>query len=146
MAEPIRLLIHGASGRMGRALLRLSAADARFSVVAAISRSGASTVAELSAIGRPAILVPLPHALDQDRRRLLHGGVIVAGVGLLAGCGALSLPSPRATRGARIGLLAVSPLQVPAPSIEAAVGVFRGTAGGHLAVVLGRPSPDQGVA
>ena len=32
-----------------------------------ISRSGASTVAELSAIGRPAILVPLPHALDHDQ-------------------------------------------------------------------------------
>ena len=32
-----------------------------------VSRSGASTVAELSAIGRPAILVPLPHALDQDQ-------------------------------------------------------------------------------
>jgi UDP-N-acetylglucosamine--N-acetylmuramyl-(pentapeptide) pyrophosphoryl-undecaprenol N-acetylglucosamine transferase len=32
-----------------------------------VSRSGASTVAELSTIGRPAILVPLPHALDQDQ-------------------------------------------------------------------------------
>ena len=32
-----------------------------------VGRSGASTVAELSAIGRPAILVPLPHALDQDQ-------------------------------------------------------------------------------
>ena len=32
-----------------------------------ISRSGASTVAELAAIGRPAILVPLPGALDQDQ-------------------------------------------------------------------------------
>jgi UDP-N-acetylglucosamine--N-acetylmuramyl-(pentapeptide) pyrophosphoryl-undecaprenol N-acetylglucosamine transferase len=32
-----------------------------------IARSGAGTVAELSAIGRPAILVPLPHALDQDQ-------------------------------------------------------------------------------
>jgi UDP-N-acetylglucosamine--N-acetylmuramyl-(pentapeptide) pyrophosphoryl-undecaprenol N-acetylglucosamine transferase len=32
-----------------------------------ISRSGASTVAELAAIGRPAILVPLPHSLDQDQ-------------------------------------------------------------------------------
>jgi UDP-N-acetylglucosamine--N-acetylmuramyl-(pentapeptide) pyrophosphoryl-undecaprenol N-acetylglucosamine transferase len=32
-----------------------------------ISRSGASTVAEVSAIGRPAIFVPLPHALDQDQ-------------------------------------------------------------------------------
>ena len=33
-----------------------------------ISRSGAGTVAELAAIGRPGILVPLPHALDQDQR------------------------------------------------------------------------------
>jgi len=32
-----------------------------------VARSGASTVAELSAIGRPAVLVPLPHALDQDQ-------------------------------------------------------------------------------
>jgi UDP-N-acetylglucosamine--N-acetylmuramyl-(pentapeptide) pyrophosphoryl-undecaprenol N-acetylglucosamine transferase len=41
-----------------------------------ISRSGASTVAELSAIGRPAILVPLPHALDQDQ--LANAGVLEA--------------------------------------------------------------------
>jgi UDP-N-acetylglucosamine--N-acetylmuramyl-(pentapeptide) pyrophosphoryl-undecaprenol N-acetylglucosamine transferase len=32
-----------------------------------IARSGASTVAELSVIGRPSILVPLPGALDQDQ-------------------------------------------------------------------------------
>jgi UDP-N-acetylglucosamine--N-acetylmuramyl-(pentapeptide) pyrophosphoryl-undecaprenol N-acetylglucosamine transferase len=32
-----------------------------------VSRSGASTVAELAGIGRPGILVPLPHALDQDQ-------------------------------------------------------------------------------
>jgi UDP-N-acetylglucosamine--N-acetylmuramyl-(pentapeptide) pyrophosphoryl-undecaprenol N-acetylglucosamine transferase len=32
-----------------------------------VARSGASTVAELAAIGRPSILVPLPHALDQDQ-------------------------------------------------------------------------------
>lgn len=32
-----------------------------------IGRSGGSTVAELAAIGRPSILVPLPHALDQDQ-------------------------------------------------------------------------------
>jgi UDP-N-acetylglucosamine--N-acetylmuramyl-(pentapeptide) pyrophosphoryl-undecaprenol N-acetylglucosamine transferase len=32
-----------------------------------IGRSGGSTVAELAAIGRPAILVPLPHAIDQDQ-------------------------------------------------------------------------------
>jgi UDP-N-acetylglucosamine--N-acetylmuramyl-(pentapeptide) pyrophosphoryl-undecaprenol N-acetylglucosamine transferase len=32
-----------------------------------ISRSGASTVAELAVIGRPAILIPLPGALDDDQ-------------------------------------------------------------------------------
>jgi len=43
-----------------------------------VSRSGASTVAELAAIGRPAILVPLPHALDQDQ---------CANAGVLEGAG-----------------------------------------------------------
>jgi UDP-N-acetylglucosamine--N-acetylmuramyl-(pentapeptide) pyrophosphoryl-undecaprenol N-acetylglucosamine transferase len=32
-----------------------------------VARAGASTVAELTAIGRPALLVPLPHALDNDQ-------------------------------------------------------------------------------
>lgn len=32
-----------------------------------VSRSGASTASELAVIGRPAILIPLPHALDQDQ-------------------------------------------------------------------------------
>ena len=32
-----------------------------------IGRAGASSVAELSVIGRPSILVPLPHALDNDQ-------------------------------------------------------------------------------
>jgi UDP-N-acetylglucosamine--N-acetylmuramyl-(pentapeptide) pyrophosphoryl-undecaprenol N-acetylglucosamine transferase len=46
-----------------------------------ISRSGASTVAELAAIGRPAILVPLPHALDQDQ--FANAGVIERAGGAL---------------------------------------------------------------
>ncbi len=33
-----------------------------------IARAGASTVAELAVIGRPSILVPLPHAIDQDQK------------------------------------------------------------------------------
>ncbi len=33
-----------------------------------VSRSGASTCAELAVIGRPAILIPLPGALDQDQK------------------------------------------------------------------------------
>jgi UDP-N-acetylglucosamine--N-acetylmuramyl-(pentapeptide) pyrophosphoryl-undecaprenol N-acetylglucosamine transferase len=32
-----------------------------------VARSGAGTVSELAAIGRPAILVPLPHALDDNQ-------------------------------------------------------------------------------
>ncbi|HEY8063485.1 MAG TPA: undecaprenyldiphospho-muramoylpentapeptide beta-N-acetylglucosaminyltransferase [Methylosinus sp.] len=32
-----------------------------------VARAGASTVTELAVIGRPSILVPLPHALDQDQ-------------------------------------------------------------------------------
>ncbi|MBZ9937706.1 undecaprenyldiphospho-muramoylpentapeptide beta-N-acetylglucosaminyltransferase [Mesorhizobium sp. BR1-1-16] len=32
-----------------------------------LCRSGASTVSELSVIGRPGIMVPLPHAIDQDQ-------------------------------------------------------------------------------
>ena len=32
-----------------------------------VARSGATTVAELCALGRPAILVPLPHAKDNDQ-------------------------------------------------------------------------------
>ncbi|MEM1307840.1 MAG: UDP-N-acetylglucosamine--N-acetylmuramyl-(pentapeptide) pyrophosphoryl-undecaprenol N-acetylglucosamine transferase, partial [Pseudomonadota bacterium] len=34
-----------------------------------VARSGASTVAELCVLGRPSILVPLPHALDNDQLR-----------------------------------------------------------------------------
>jgi UDP-N-acetylglucosamine--N-acetylmuramyl-(pentapeptide) pyrophosphoryl-undecaprenol N-acetylglucosamine transferase len=43
-----------------------------------VSRSGASTVAELSAIGRPSILVPLPGALDQDQ---LHNAWVLERAG-----------------------------------------------------------------
>jgi len=34
-----------------------------------VCRSGATSIAELSVIGRPAILVPLPHAIDNDQLR-----------------------------------------------------------------------------
>jgi UDP-N-acetylglucosamine--N-acetylmuramyl-(pentapeptide) pyrophosphoryl-undecaprenol N-acetylglucosamine transferase len=46
-----------------------------------VARSGASTVAELSAIGRPSILVPLPHALDQDQ--FANAGVLQSAGGAM---------------------------------------------------------------
>ena len=47
-----------------------------------ISRSGAGTVAELAAIGRPSILVPLPGAIDQDQ--FANAGVLAQADGALA--------------------------------------------------------------
>jgi UDP-N-acetylglucosamine--N-acetylmuramyl-(pentapeptide) pyrophosphoryl-undecaprenol N-acetylglucosamine transferase len=74
-----------------------------------VSRSGASTVAELAVIGRPAILVPLPHALDQDQ---LANANVLAGAG-----GAIVLKQDDFTpeRLAReIAVLAADPGKLPA--------------------------------
>jgi UDP-N-acetylglucosamine--N-acetylmuramyl-(pentapeptide) pyrophosphoryl-undecaprenol N-acetylglucosamine transferase len=46
-----------------------------------VSRSGAGTVAELAAIGRPAILVPLPGSIDQDQ--FANAGVLAQAGGAL---------------------------------------------------------------
>ena len=43
-----------------------------------IGRSGASTIAELTVLGRPAILVPLPGALDADQK---HNAMVMAAAG-----------------------------------------------------------------
>jgi UDP-N-acetylglucosamine--N-acetylmuramyl-(pentapeptide) pyrophosphoryl-undecaprenol N-acetylglucosamine transferase len=51
-----------------------------------VSRSGAGTVAELGAIGRPSILVPLPGSIDQDQ--FANAGVLVQADG------ALRIPQP----------------------------------------------------
>ena len=52
-----------------------------------VSRSGASTVSEISVIGRPALLVPYPHALDHDQ---------AANAAMLAAAGVpSSTPRPR---------------------------------------------------
>ena len=47
-----------------------------------IGRAGASTIAELTALGRPSILVPLPHAVDNDQ--LLNAKQLAAAGGALA--------------------------------------------------------------
>jgi UDP-N-acetylglucosamine--N-acetylmuramyl-(pentapeptide) pyrophosphoryl-undecaprenol N-acetylglucosamine transferase len=79
-----------------------------------ISRSGASTVAELAAIGRGAILVPLPHALDQDQS---------ANAGVLANAGgAMRLLQDDFTPerlAAEIGALASAPQKLVAMAAAA---------------------------
>jgi UDP-N-acetylglucosamine--N-acetylmuramyl-(pentapeptide) pyrophosphoryl-undecaprenol N-acetylglucosamine transferase len=79
-----------------------------------VARSGASTVAELAAIGRPAILVPLPHALDQDQ----HANAAV----LESAGGAIRLRqddfSP-ARLAAEIGKLAAAPERLAAMAAAA---------------------------
>jgi len=79
-----------------------------------VSRSGASTVAELAAIGRPAILVPLPHALDQDQ--FANAGVLER-----AG-GAIRLVQEEFTPrrlAAEIGALAAAPQNLAAMAVAA---------------------------
>jgi UDP-N-acetylglucosamine--N-acetylmuramyl-(pentapeptide) pyrophosphoryl-undecaprenol N-acetylglucosamine transferase len=46
-----------------------------------VSRSGAGTVAELAAIGRPSILVPLPGSIDQDQ--FANAGILAEANGAL---------------------------------------------------------------
>jgi UDP-N-acetylglucosamine--N-acetylmuramyl-(pentapeptide) pyrophosphoryl-undecaprenol N-acetylglucosamine transferase len=74
-----------------------------------ISRSGAGTVAELAAIGRPSILVPLPGAIDQDQ---------FANAGVLAKVdGALRIPQAEFTPtrlAAEISTFAAEPARLTA--------------------------------
>ena len=74
-----------------------------------ISRSGAGTVAELGAIGRPSILVPLPGAIDQDQ--FANAGVLEK-----AG-GAIRIPQAEFTPdrlAAEISALAADPARLTA--------------------------------
>ena len=74
-----------------------------------VSRSGAGTVAELAAIGRPSILVPLPGSIDQDQ---------FANAGVLAQAnGALRIPQADFTPdrlAAEISALAAEPARLAA--------------------------------
>jgi UDP-N-acetylglucosamine--N-acetylmuramyl-(pentapeptide) pyrophosphoryl-undecaprenol N-acetylglucosamine transferase len=74
-----------------------------------VSRSGAGTVAELAAIGRPSILVPLPGSIDQDQ---------FANAGVLAQAGgALRIPQAEFTPdrlAAEISALAAEPARLTA--------------------------------
>jgi UDP-N-acetylglucosamine--N-acetylmuramyl-(pentapeptide) pyrophosphoryl-undecaprenol N-acetylglucosamine transferase len=79
-----------------------------------ISRSGAGTVAELAAIGRPSILVPLPGSIDQDQ---------FANAGVLADAGgAIRLVQPEFTSdrlAAEISTFAAEPERLTAMATKA---------------------------
>jgi UDP-N-acetylglucosamine--N-acetylmuramyl-(pentapeptide) pyrophosphoryl-undecaprenol N-acetylglucosamine transferase len=79
-----------------------------------VSRSGAGTVAELGAIGRPSILVPLPGSIDQDQ--FANAGVL-AQIG-----GALRIPQTEFTPdrlAAEISALAAEPARLAAMAASA---------------------------
>lgn len=97
-----------------------------------IARAGASTVAELAVIGRPSILVPLPHALDNDQ---LQNATALAESG-----GAWCIPQERLTAesmATEIGRLMRDPQELE-KAAAAALGQGRPDAAARLAdAVLG---------
>ncbi|MBS0216556.1 MAG: 4-hydroxy-tetrahydrodipicolinate reductase [Proteobacteria bacterium] len=92
MSTPIRLLIHGANGRMGRAVRRIAAEDARFEIAGVVSRSTPETrvvdgvpyfaASELGAVPGfdVAIDFSLPEAFDG-----ILGECVKRGAGLVSG-------------------------------------------------------------
>jgi UDP-N-acetylglucosamine--N-acetylmuramyl-(pentapeptide) pyrophosphoryl-undecaprenol N-acetylglucosamine transferase len=76
-----------------------------------VGRSGASTVSELAVIGRPSILVPFPHALDQDQ---------AANAAILAEAGAATVLPQREFTPQRLADLLRGALADPAALSKAA--------------------------
>jgi UDP-N-acetylglucosamine--N-acetylmuramyl-(pentapeptide) pyrophosphoryl-undecaprenol N-acetylglucosamine transferase len=92
-----------------------------------ISRSGAGTVAELAAIGRPSILVPLPGSIDQDQ--FANAGVLAKADGAIRIAQAEFTPDRLATE---ISALAAEPARLAAMAAKART-VGRLDAAGRLA-------------
>ncbi len=83
-----------------------------------VARAGASTVSELAVIGRPSILVPFPHALDQDQ---------AANALMLQGVGAASVVPQTgftpAWLAGELGRVLADPAAILRPQAEAARSV-----------------------
>jgi UDP-N-acetylglucosamine--N-acetylmuramyl-(pentapeptide) pyrophosphoryl-undecaprenol N-acetylglucosamine transferase len=79
-----------------------------------ISRSGAGTVAELGAVGRPSILVPLPGSIDQDQ--FANAGVLARAGGAIRIAQADFTPDRLA---AEISALAAEPARLTAMAASA---------------------------
>jgi UDP-N-acetylglucosamine--N-acetylmuramyl-(pentapeptide) pyrophosphoryl-undecaprenol N-acetylglucosamine transferase len=76
-----------------------------------VARSGASTIAELGVIGRPALLVPLPHSLDGDQ---------AANATQFAACGAAHLVPQDQFDGSQLREMIVQALDDPSDLTRAA--------------------------
>jgi UDP-N-acetylglucosamine--N-acetylmuramyl-(pentapeptide) pyrophosphoryl-undecaprenol N-acetylglucosamine transferase len=97
-----------------------------------ISRSGAGTVAELGAIGRPSILVPLPGSIDQDQ--FANAGVLAQANGAVRIAQADFTPDRLA---AEISSLAAEPARLTAMA-SSARGVGRLDAAERLADLVAK--------
>jgi len=97
-----------------------------------VSRSGAGTVAELGAIGRPSILVPLPGAIDQDQ--FANAGVLAQAYGAVRIAQADFTPERLA---AEITALAADPARLTAMATSAR-GVGRLDAAERLADLVAK--------
>ena len=106
-----------------------------------ISRAGASTVSEIAVIGRPALLVPYPHALDHDQ---------AANAAALEAAGGGEVHAQSTLDAARLagllGALIAAPARLRAMA-EAARSVGRPNAAALLAdlteAIASGKSPDQ---
>ncbi len=97
-----------------------------------ISRAGAGTVAELAAIGRPSILVPLPGSIDQDQ--FANAGVLAQAGGALRIAQADFTPDRLASE---VSELAAEPARLSAMA-KAAGGVGRLDAAEQLADLVAK--------
>jgi UDP-N-acetylglucosamine--N-acetylmuramyl-(pentapeptide) pyrophosphoryl-undecaprenol N-acetylglucosamine transferase len=97
-----------------------------------VSRSGAGTVAELGAIGRPSILVPLPGSIDQDQ--FANAGVLLQAGGAIRIAQADFTPDRLA---AEISGLAAEPARLTAMA-TAAQTIGRLDAAGRLADLVAK--------
>ena len=103
-----------------------------------ISRSGASTIAEITAIGRPAIFVPYPHAID-DHQTANAEAIDAAGGGWLIPQDSFE-PEMIAARLASL----FSMERILAGAAEAASSVGRSDAAARLADMICEMLPSNG--
>src|SRR3546814_14689391 len=98
-----------------------------------ITRAGATTAADLLAIGRPAIFVPIPHGGSREEQRRNADTLAEAGVGWC-------VPEPEFTvekLSALLGELFASTIKLPQAAVVAA-SMGRPRAAAELADLVGR--------